>query len=78
MDSLEVQYMELFKKITPIQGLVLIVVIAVMLIAILLASQSYFSYIEVTEATNGCIERGGLPIIEKSGLRMTYFKCDIE
>ncbi len=46
--------------------------------AILIASYSYMSYLKVTEAVNGCYDLGGVPIIEKSGLRMTNFHCNLE
>ena len=70
--------MKLIKKITPIQGLVIIGTITVMVVAILIATQSYFSYLEVTEAANSCYDLGGVPIIEKSGLKMTHFHCNME
>jgi len=70
--------MEWINKITSIQGYVLIGTVALMLVAVIIASQSYFSYLEVTEAANGCFDRGGLPIIEKSGLKMTSFHCNME
>ncbi|OIJ20125.1 hypothetical protein BKP45_10075 [Anaerobacillus alkalidiazotrophicus] len=70
--------MEWVRKITPIQGLVMIGTIAVMVGSILIASQSYFSYLEVTEAANGCYDIGGVPIIEKSGPGMTNFHCNME
>ena len=63
------------KRITPIQGLVLVGLFALIVFAILIASQSYFSYVEVTEAANGCYNIGGHPIVEKTGLEMTYFEC---
>ncbi|AXI09235.1 hypothetical protein CUC15_09965 [Oceanobacillus zhaokaii] len=63
------------KNVTPIQGLVIVGIFAVIMIAILIASQFYFSYLEVTEAANSCFKIGGDPIIEKTGLEMTYFEC---
>ena len=63
------------KRITSIQSLVILGLIALIIIATIIASQSYFSYVEVTEASNNCFNIGGYPIIEKSGLEMTYFKC---
>ena len=62
-------------RITPIQGLVLVGLFALIVFAISLASQSYFSYVEVTEAVDNCINIGGYPMIEKTGLEMTYFEC---
>ncbi|WP_100372281.1 hypothetical protein [Bacillus sp. FJAT-45037] len=70
--------MEWTKKMTRLQGLVLIGTVAFMAVAIIIASQSYFSYLEVTEAANGCFDIGGLPVIEKTGLRMTSFHCNME
>ena len=64
------------KRITPIQGLVMMGLFALIVVAILIASQFYFSYVEVTEAANNCFNIGGHPIIEKTGLEMTYFECE--
>ncbi|RLL48484.1 hypothetical protein D8M04_04290 [Oceanobacillus piezotolerans] len=62
-------------RVTPIQGLIIVSIFALIIIAIIFASQFYFSYVEVTEAANNCFNRGGHPIIEKTGLEMTYFEC---
>jgi len=66
---------DLLKRITPIQGLVIVGLFAFVVVAILIAFQSYFSYVQVTEAANNCFNIGGYPIIEKSGFEMTYFEC---
>ena len=63
------------RRITPLQGLVIVGLFALIVFAILIASQFYFSYVEVTAATDNCINIGGHPIIEKTGLEMTYFEC---
>lgn len=44
-------------------------------IGIAIAAQSYFSYVEVTEAADRCYDLGGFPEIEKSGWQMTHFEC---
>ena len=62
-------------RITPIQGLVIVGLFAITVLTILIASQFYFSFVEVTEAADHCINIGGHPIIEKTGLEMTYFEC---
>ena len=62
-------------RITPIQGLVILGLFALIVFTILIASQFYFSYVEVTEVSDHCINIGGHPIIEKTGLEMTYFEC---
>ena len=63
------------KRITSIQGLVIVGLFVLIVVAILIASQFYLSYVEVTEAANSCFDIGGHPIIEKTGLEMTYFEC---
>ena len=63
------------KRIAPIQGLVMMGLFALIVVSILIATQFYFSYVEVTEAADNCINIGGHPIIEKTGLEMTYFEC---
>jgi hypothetical protein len=62
-------------RITPMQGLIIVGLFALIVFTILIASQFYFSYVEVTEAADNCINSGGHPIIEKTGLEMTYFEC---
>ncbi|RHW34049.1 hypothetical protein D1B33_14730 [Lysinibacillus yapensis] len=63
------------KKITPVQGVVIFGLLSLMVFAILIASQFYLSYTEVTKAANSCFNIGGYPIIQKTGLEMTYFEC---
>ncbi|UJL45169.1 hypothetical protein KFZ58_12180 [Virgibacillus sp. NKC19-16] len=63
------------KRITPIQGLLIVGLFAFIVVAILIAAQSYLSYAAVTEAADNCFNIGGHPIIEKTGLDMTYFEC---
>ncbi|PPA70430.1 hypothetical protein [Jeotgalibacillus proteolyticus] len=66
------------KELSVKKWMVLVGVFTVMIGAFLLASQAYFSYTEVTEAANNCFDQGGLPTIEKSGFKMTYFDCEME
>ncbi len=73
----EVVYTESIKKLTSVQRMVLIGTVALLVVAILLATQSYFSYVEVTTAANNCYDLGGYPSIEKSGFKMTYFSCEV-
>ena len=70
--------MDWIRNITRVQGLVIMGTVVVIVAATIIAAQSYFSYLEVTEAANSCFDKGGLPVIEKSGLRMTYFHCNME
>lgn len=66
------------KKITPMQVLVILGLFTLIVVAILFASQSYLSYVQVTEAADKCFNIGGYPIIEKTGLEMSYFECMID
>lgn len=63
------------KRITPLQGLLIAGLFAFIVVAILFATQSYLSYVTVTEAANNCFNIGGHPVIEKTGFEMTYFEC---
>jgi len=47
-------------------------------VGIVVISQIYFSYVEVSELTDNCYDKGGLPTIEKSGLKIEFFNCDID
>ncbi|WP_026673429.1 hypothetical protein [Alkalihalobacterium bogoriense] len=55
--------------------IILIALLAFVVIAFVIAAQSYMSYVEITTASNNCYDNGGFPIVEKSGLKMTYFHC---
>lgn len=65
------------KKSISIQRTVAIIASTLMVVVgFLILSQKYFSYIESKEASNGCYDKGGFPIIEKSGLSIDSFYCD--
>lgn len=68
--------MAFLRSCTPVQGILLIAVFAIVIASILLVTQSYFSYVEVTEAANGCFDQGGFPVIEKSGFQLISFQCN--
>ncbi|MFC4713323.1 hypothetical protein [Planococcus dechangensis] len=65
-------------SISAVQLTVLLGLAAVFAVALVFAAQSYFSYVEVTEAADRCYDSGGLPVIEKSGWQMTHFECKID
>lgn len=65
------------KKITPKQRLAIIVPFAFVMIAFLIATQSYFNNKEIRLASNGCFEQGGFPTVEITFLSLGYsFSCD--
>jgi hypothetical protein len=66
------------KKLTTMQRLATILSTVIIIVGVLILSQTYFSYIEVKEMANSCYDNDGFPIIEKSGLRIDYFYCDID
>ncbi|WP_226577483.1 hypothetical protein [Halobacillus litoralis] len=37
----------------------------------------YNSHLKVRELTNECYDKGGMPSIEKSGIRIVDFSCDV-
>ncbi|KYG59777.1 hypothetical protein [Planococcus maritimus] len=61
--------------ITPGMAAIALGIILVLSIGSAIAAQSYFSYLEVTEATDRCYDLGGFPEIEKSSWQMTHFEC---
>lgn len=67
--------MKSISAITPGMAAFALGIIVFLGIGITLAVQSYFSYVEVTEAADRCYELGGFPEIEKSGWQMTHFEC---
>ncbi|MFP3356128.1 hypothetical protein R0K17_02100 [Planococcus sp. SIMBA_143] len=60
---------------TPGMTAIALAIILVLSIGSAIAAQSYFSYVEVTEAADRCYDLGGFPEIEKSGWQMTHFEC---
>jgi hypothetical protein len=67
-----------YKKLTPLKKMAIIVSTAMVLVAIITISQSYLSYLEVKDAADGCYDKGGFPTIEKSGLNIEYFECNMD
>ena len=65
------------KKLTSMQRLATILSTVMIIVGVLIISQTYFSYIEIKEMANSCYDNDGVPIIEKSGLSIDYFYCDI-
>lgn len=74
-NSLRMRWNMNIKRITPQKGLIIVGSFALVVVATLFAFQFYLSYVEVTGAANQCYDIGGYPIIEKTGLEMTYFEC---
>ncbi|MDX5475465.1 MAG: hypothetical protein LPK00_07990 [Bacillaceae bacterium] len=71
--------LNIFKsKLTRIQKGILLGTTATVVIALIIATQSFLSYKEVTKAAEGCYNIGGVPVIEKSGWKMTYFNCEVQ
>lgn len=58
--------------------LVLLLAAGAVFFAILLSTQSYFSYKETTAVADACYEKGGFPAIKKSGLKIVYFECHMD
>lgn len=66
------------KKLTSVQRAVAMIASTLIVTAsFLILSQIYFSYIEGKEASNDCYDKGGFPTIEKSGLKIETFDCDM-
>ena len=59
------------------QGVAIIFSTLMFVVGFLTVSQMYFTYSENRAMSNGCYDRGGFPIIEKSGMSISYFDCDI-
>ena len=65
------------KRLTRMQRVAIIMSTLMVVAGFLIISQIYFSYTEVREMSNSCYGKGGFPAIEKSGLRVNYFNCDM-
>lgn len=65
------------KKLTSVQRAAIIASAVMVATAFLILFQVYFSYVEVKTASNGCYDKGGFPAIEKSGLKIETFDCDM-
>ncbi|RAZ69284.1 hypothetical protein [Planococcus maitriensis] len=67
--------MKRITAITPGMAAFVLGITLFLAIGIAITAQSYFSYVEVTEAADRCYDLGGFPEIEKSGWQMTHFEC---
>ena len=65
------------KKLAPMQKVAIIISTLMVVGGFLIISQIYFSYSEAREMSNSCYDKGGFPTIEKSGLNIDYFNCDM-
>lgn len=65
------------KKLAPMKRVAIIISSLMIVGGFLVISQIYFSYSEVRELSNSCYNKGGFPTIEKSGLNIDYFNCDM-
>jgi hypothetical protein len=70
-------YMKL-KKVTRMQRAAITLSSLLVGVGLFILPQMYFSYIEVKAVAEGCYNNGGFPIIEKSGLNIDYFYCDMD
>lgn len=66
------------KKLAPMQRVAIIISTLMVVGGFLITSQIYFSYSEVREMSNSCYDKGGFPTIEKSGLNIDYFNCEMD
>ena len=55
---------------------VLVLALSVLVFAIIYGTQSYFSYQQVTNASNQCYDQGGYPKVVKSGWELKVFECN--
>jgi hypothetical protein len=58
--------------------LILLGVLTFVLMSLLYASQSYFSYLEVSNLADKCYDAGGLPSIKKTGFKVDHFSCAMD
>lgn len=62
------------------QGIAIAMIISSLILAVsfVVISQVYFTYQESLTMSKGCYDQGGFPIVEKSGLSITHFDCDMD
>ncbi|ARF17825.1 hypothetical protein [Sporosarcina ureae] len=65
------------KRLAPMQRLAIIISTLMVVGGFLIVSQMYFTYSENRAMSNGCYDRGGFPTVEKSGLSISYFDCNM-
>ncbi|MEB1808425.1 MAG: hypothetical protein LPK26_14230 [Bacillaceae bacterium] len=52
--------------------------VAIVIVGILMITNLYFNSKEIQAAADGCYENGGLPIVEKTNGKLTYFSCEVD
>lgn len=65
------------KQLLSSRGMAITISSLIIVVGFLMISQMYFTYSENRAMVNGCYDKGGLPIVEKSGFSITYFDCDM-
>lgn len=66
------------KKFMGKHGVAMILSTFMVVVGFLVISQMYFTYSENVAMSNSCYDSGGYPIVEKSGLQITSFDCDLD
>lgn len=64
------------KSLSKWQLSVLVLTLSLVIFAIIYASQSYFTYQQVTSASNQCYDQGGYPKVVTSGWELKVFECN--
>ncbi|MFV8828563.1 hypothetical protein [Alkalihalobacterium sp. APHAB7] len=61
-------------------GLAIAVVasVAIVVIGSLTITNLYFNSKEIQAAADACYDNGGLPIVEKTNGKLTYFSCELD
>ena len=66
-----------FRKLTSEKNLVILLTSILITGCLFFISQRYFSYTETKNLVDECYDKGGFPEIEKSGLSIEYFSCNM-
>lgn len=64
-------------KWTSKQGAAVAVSVLLIVVSVLVIAQMYFTHSENQALHNGCYDRGGFPVVEKTKFAITYFDCDL-
>lgn len=66
------------KKLVSDERLIIIISSMLVVVGFLVISQMYFIYSEHRALSNGCYDKGGFPIFEKTRLTITSFDCKFD
>ncbi|SEM22344.1 hypothetical protein SAMN05192533_101487 [Mesobacillus persicus] len=69
--------MKLIKTIST-RRLTILISAILLVVGLFFGLQFYFSYLETKTLAEECYDKGGMPELKKSGVKIIYFSCEMD